>query len=185
VVAGGGMGFGSLVAMAVLAVAALVFQPAGIQIDRYEQAAGMLDPVFGSWGQPLFAVALGVGCLGACLELSLDAAYIVAQKMGWNWSENAKPRDAARFSAVYSILLLLAAIPTLFGAEPLAVTNLSMGLTVLVLPFLIVPMLVIMNDRRYLGEHTNGAVANIAVIVILVLSFLLALLAIPLEILGG
>lgn len=184
-VAGGGMSFGSLVGMSVLVVAALVFQPAGVQIERYEQAAGILESVFGHWGRPLFAVTLAVGCLGAALELSLDAAYTVAQKLGWNWSENAKPSQAARFSAVYTVLLLVAAIPTLLGAEPLALTNFSMALTVLALPFVVVPMLVIMNDKRYLRDHTNGRISNVAVLVIIALSFLLALLAIPLEILGG
>jgi Mn2+/Fe2+ NRAMP family transporter len=184
-VAGGGMAFGSLVAMSVLVVAALVLEPRGIRIDAYEQAAGMLTPVFGHWGKPLFAVALGIGCLGAALELALDGSYLVAQKLGWNWSENAKPHKAARFALVYTVLLLVASVPTLFGAEPLALTNFSMALSVLALPFVTVPLLVIMNDRRYLREHTNGTVTNVAVVVIIGLSFLLALIAIPLEILGG
>jgi Mn2+/Fe2+ NRAMP family transporter len=184
-VAAGGMGFGSLIAMAVLVVAALVFQPRGITVTRYEQAAGILEPVFGGWGLPLFAAALGIGCLGAALELSLDASYLVAQKLGWNWSENARPQDAARFSLVYTVLLLLASVPTLVGAEPLALTNVSMALSVIALPFLTAPMLVIMNDKRYLRQHTNGTLANLAVVVIVALSFLLALVAIPLEVFGG
>jgi Mn2+/Fe2+ NRAMP family transporter len=185
IVSGVGMGFGSMVAASVLVVAALVFEPQGIRITRYEQAAGMLVPVFGSWGRPLFAAALGIGCLGAALELSLDASYLVAQKLGWNWSENAKPAEAARFSLVYTVLLALASVPTLLGVEALGLTNASMAASVLVLPFLTIPMLVIMNDRRYLREHVNGRMANAAVVLVVVLSFALALVSIPLEMFGG
>ena len=46
----------------------------------------------------------------------------------------------------------------------------------LALPFVIVPMLVVMNDKQYLGDHTNGAISNIVVVIVLALSF--ALLAI-------
>src|SRR5438309_2277637 len=52
VVSAAGMTFGGLIAAAVLIVAALVFAPHGIQVDRYEQAGLMLTDAFGKWGFP-------------------------------------------------------------------------------------------------------------------------------------
>jgi Mn2+/Fe2+ NRAMP family transporter len=60
-----------------------------------------------------------------------------------------------------------------------------MALNVIVAPFLILPFLVLMNDTEYLDEHTNGWPGNIIVLMTTVLAFVLALVAIPLQIFGG
>ena len=40
------------------------------------------------------------------LEIALSVAYMAAQGFGWTWSEDCRPRDAARFSLVYTATLL-------------------------------------------------------------------------------
>lgn len=184
-VAGLGMGFGSMVSIGVLIVAAQVLHPRGIAVDSYEQAALMLTQSFGYWGFILFAAALGVACLGAALEVTLDTAYIVAQAFGWNWGENLHPQEAARFSSVYTVFVFLAALLMVFGIDPLQLTLFSMALTTVVLPTVIIPFLVLMNDRKYVGDHQNGWISNGVVIFTIVLAFVLAIVAIPLEIIGG
>jgi hypothetical protein len=47
------------------------------------------------------------------------------------------------------------------------------------------PFLILMNDERYMGRYRNGFVSNAVVIVTTVLAFVIALVAIPLELLGG
>ncbi len=180
-----GMGFGSLVSMGVLVVAAMVLLPRGIQVDAYEQAALMLTGVFGYWGFILFAASLGIACFGAALEVSLDLAYITAQAFGWNWGESQKPKEDARFSFTYTIFIFLSSLLMLFGIDPLKLTIFSMALTALTLPLVIFPFLVLMNDKKYVGEHRNGVVSNVVVIAIIGLAFVLAIVAIPLQILGG
>ncbi|MBE9020878.1 divalent metal cation transporter, partial [Chroococcidiopsidales cyanobacterium LEGE 13417] len=44
---------------------------------------------------------------------------------------------------------------------------------------------VLMNDDRYVGRHRNGWISNTVVIFTIGLAFVLAIVAIPLEILGG
>jgi Mn2+/Fe2+ NRAMP family transporter len=180
-----GMGFGSIVSLGVLIVAALVLNPKGIQVDSYEQAALMLTQPFGYWGFVLFAASLGIACFGAALEVTLDTAYIVAQAFGWNWGENLKPKDAARFSFVYTAFVFLASLLMVFGIDPLQLTLFSMALTALILPPVLVPFLVLMNDQQYVGKHRNGWISNSVVIFTIALAFVLAIVAIPLEFLGG
>jgi len=180
-----GMGFGSIVSLGVLIVAALVLNPKGIQVDSYEQAALMLTQPFGYWGFVLFAASLGIACFGAALEVTLDTAYIVAQAFGWNWGENLKPKDAARFSFVYTVFDFLDSLLMVFGIDPLQLTLFSMALTALILPPVIVPFLVLMNDKNYVGKHRNGWISNSVVIFTIALAFVLAIVAIPLEIIGG
>jgi hypothetical protein len=61
-----------------------------------------------------------VGCVGAALEIALDLTYIVAQTFGWDWGENQRPAEEARFALSYTIALLLATVPSLAGFDPLA-----------------------------------------------------------------
>jgi Mn2+/Fe2+ NRAMP family transporter len=185
VVAFFGMGFGSTISMSVLAAAALVLRPRGISVDSYEQAALMLVPPLGRWGVTLFAASLGIGCFGAALEIALNFAYTVAQASGWNWSEDLEPKDDARFSMVYTAVVVLAVLVVLSGVDPMRLTMLSMALTVIVLPIVVFPFLVLLNDERYVGRHTNHLLGNVAVAVIVIAGFLMAIVAVPLEILGG
>jgi NRAMP (natural resistance-associated macrophage protein)-like metal ion transporter len=183
VIASLGMGFGSIVSIGVFVCAAVVL--AGVKIDDYQTASKMLERPFGSWGVPLFAASLAIGCFGAALEVSLNLAYLFAQAFGWNGSKEVKPRAAARFTAVYSVALLVATIPILLGADALKLTMIAMMVTVLILPAVVFPFLVLMNDPQYVGTHVNHVLGNVVVVAVLGLGFLLALVVIPLQILGG
>jgi Mn2+/Fe2+ NRAMP family transporter len=180
-----GMGFGSVVSMGVLVTAAVVLGPRHIIVDSYEQAALMFVPVFGSWGVTLFALALGVGCLGAAIELGLNAGNLVAQAFGWPWGANKKRRETARFSLALTIVVTIAVLIATTGIDPLQLTLISVALTVVVMPLVVLPFLVLMNDERYVQKHTSGPVGNLVLAGLTVLGALMALVIIPLEIVGG
>jgi Mn2+/Fe2+ NRAMP family transporter len=183
-VAVAGMAFGSVISMAVLVGAALVLGPKGIMVDDYQDAAQMLVAPFGEWGFYLFVASLIVACAGAALEVSLTNAYSFAQGFGWNWGESLKPAQAARFSTVYTATIALSALTLLSGVDPLRLTLFAMALAALVLPLFVVPFLVLMNDEKYMGEHRNGKLSNAVVLFTIFLSALLAVVAIPLELIG-
>jgi Mn2+/Fe2+ NRAMP family transporter len=180
-----GMSFGGLLSIAVLTVAALVFIPRGIRIERFDQIALMLTPVMGRTGFLVFAASLGIACFGAMLEIALSVAYMAAQGFGWKWSEDARPRDAARFSLVYTATLVGGCLIVMLGIDPLAITLLSMALTAALLPLAIVPFLILMNDPHFVGQHRNGWISNTVVFAIVGLAFVLAIVSIPLELLGS
>jgi len=185
IVAGGGMAFGGGIAAAVLVCAAMVLHSGGIQVDRYEQIPMILSSPLGRWGFRLFVASLAIGCFGAALEIALALAYLVAQGLGWRWGESLQPRQAARFALVYTLALPLAGLVIVTGIDPLKLTIFSMALTALSLPVTVVPLLVLMNDPQYLGDHTNGWLGNAAVLAVSVVACVVALVAIPLQIFGG
>jgi Mn2+/Fe2+ NRAMP family transporter len=185
VIATTGMSFGSLISVAVLILGALVFPPRGLHVDHYSQLALLLQDAFGHWGFVLVVSSLGIACLGAALEISLQMAYFAAQGFGWNWSENQKPKKEARFSLTYTVAILLGALIVLTGLDPLKLTVMSMVLTAATLPLSVVPFLILMNDRTYLEGHCNGWFSNSVVILIILLAFVLAIVSIPLQIAGG
>jgi Mn2+/Fe2+ NRAMP family transporter len=185
IIAASGMSFGSLISIAVLILAAVIFAPKGVKIEHYSQLPELLTPVFGHKGFWLLVASLGIACMGAAMEITLQIAYLTAQGFGWNWSENQRPLDEARFSFVYTIVLVLAALIVLTGVDPLSVTIVSMVLTAATLPVSIVPFLFLMNDERYVRSYRNGWVSNAVVIFVIGLAFVLAIVSIPLQIFGG
>jgi Mn2+/Fe2+ NRAMP family transporter len=185
-IAGLGMSFGGTISIAVLILAALLFAPRGIiDVTDYHQLPLLLTPVFGFWGFILFALSLGIACFGAVVEISLQQAYLVAQGFGWNWGEDIKPHEDPGFASVYTISLALALVPIVLGIDPLKLTILSMALTAASLPLTVVPFLFLMNDKRYVKDQSNGWYSNTAVLFIIALGFLLAVVTIPLEIMGS
>jgi Mn2+/Fe2+ NRAMP family transporter len=180
-----GMSFGGFLSVAVLVLAAILFHPHNIDVDKYQQLPDLLTPIFGRSGFWLVIASLGIACLGATLEISLALAYLIAQGFGWNWGEDLEPRDDARFSLTYTLIVVAAMLFVLIGLDPLKLTEISMALTAASLPVGVFPFLILMNDKRYLQTHTNGYLGNAVVLVISLISAVLAIVSIPLEILGG
>jgi Mn2+/Fe2+ NRAMP family transporter len=129
--------------------------------------------------------SLGIACFGAALEISLATAYMVAQGLGWSWGKNLRPREAARFSLAYTVAIMVAALVVLLGVDPLKLTNISMALTAASLPVAVLPFLIVLNDPHYLRSHVNGRLTNAVVLAIIGLAFVLAVVSLPLEILGS
>ena len=180
-----GMSFGAIISAGALIVAAMVFLPKGIAVDSLPQAAPMLTEAFPFWGFGLFAVCLGIACMGAALEVSLSLAYMTAQTFGWVWGESVRPHDGARFATVYTVGILVASLLNVTGLDPMKVTLITMALNATVLPVVAIPFLVLMTDRRMLGEHVNSPLGSLAVAGVILLAFVLAAVSIPLLIVGG
>jgi Mn2+/Fe2+ NRAMP family transporter len=180
-----GIMFGTVVSMGVLVTSAMVIQPLHIKVDSYEQAALMFVPAFGRWAVALFALSLAIGCIGAALEISLNMAYLLSQVFGWSWSINKSRADNARFSSAFTCILVIATAIALLGFDPLRLTMISVALTVVVMPLMVLPFLVLMNDTKFVRDRTNSPIGNAILACLTVLGAILALVVIPLEILGG
>lgn len=180
-----GMGFGSFSSIALVILAALVLHPLNLSANTLGEIGLAMAKPFGPVGSLLFAAVLFVTCFGAALEVLLAVSYNIAQGFGWEWGENKKPVEAARFNLVIVIFLLVAVAISLFGIDPLQMALLASTVIALFLPISLLPFLVLMNDRQYLGNKVNGRLANIAVIAILLIAFVVAIISLPLQVLSG
>jgi Mn2+/Fe2+ NRAMP family transporter len=180
-----GMGFGSTVAMGCLVTAAIVLGPQHVKVDSYEQAARMFVPVFGRWAVTLFALSLGIGCFGAAVEITLNAGYVLGQAFNWTWGIDKKRRDVSRFVTAFSIVLVLAVAIAVLGFDPLQVTLICVALTVVIMPLVVLPFLVLMNEEDYVKAHTSRPIGNGLLAALTILGALMAIVVIPLEIFGG
>lgn len=185
VVAVVGMAFGAVITGAVIVVAGLVLHPLGIRVDSINQPAFMLTGAFPFWGFLLFAVSMGIACVGASTEVGLSLAYSVSQTFGWDWGQTLEPQKDARFALTYTAAVLLAALLMAFGLDPLKLTVYTMALNAMVLPVVSVPFLLLMNDSRMLRQFHNGMLSNAATAIIVIISLVLFVVSLPLLIAGG
>lgn len=180
-----GMSFGSIGSMSLVVLGAIVLQPLNISANTLGEVGLAMARPMGTLGALLFATVLFSTCLGAALEVSLAIPYNIAQGFGWEWSEDKKPGEAARFNLALTLFLVTGLVIGLIGGDPLQLALLASTVIALFLPFSLSPFLVIMNDPDYVQDKTNGRVTNIAMIAVLVIAFVVAVVSIPLLLLSG
>jgi Mn2+/Fe2+ NRAMP family transporter len=110
---------------------------------------------------------------------------VCSQVFGWSWGANKPRRDAARFTSAFTIVLIMSVALALLGFDPLRLTLLSVALTVVIMPAVVLPFLVLMNDEKYVKQHTSTAIGNGLLAALTVAGAIMAIVVIPLELLGG
>lgn len=178
-----GFPLGGLLSLAIAAAAAIVLLPRSIQVDTLGQVALPVVTALGKLG--LAAVLLGffAATFGAACETGLSVGYSMSQYFGWQWGKYVAPLRAARFHTVLLLSTMAAVAVLLTTVDPIMLTEYSVVFSAVALPLTYFPILVVANDRAYLGRHANGRLANTLGSVYLVLVLVAALAAIPLMIL--
>ncbi len=175
-----GFPFGGLLSLALMAVAVPVLRPLGIQVNHVGQAALPVAVAFGGIGLAIALFSFLVATFAAAAESTLSTGYAVAQYFGWSWGKARPPVGAARFQFVCLATVVAAAGTVLTTIDPITITIVSVVLGAAAIPLTYFPVLVVANDRRYLGEHVNGVVTNTLGTVLLVVMVVVALVTVPL-----
>lgn len=158
--------FGSLtvnvVAFFIIMLCAITLFPAGIKIEDAKDAALALAPLAGEYCSWLFAFGLLNASLFAASILPLSTAYTVCEAFGWEASLNRKFIEAPQFYGLYSLTILLGAGIILLPDIPLiSIMYYSQVANGLLLPFILIFMLLLINDRKIMGNYVNGPVMNV------------------------
>ena len=180
-----GFPLGGLLSWAVMAAAAVVFFPAGVQVETLGQVVLPGVVALGKIGLAVLLVGVFAATFGAALETALSCGYSVAQYFGWQWGKLVRPRQAARFHTVVLLVLVIGTLAMLTGVDPIKTTEYSLIFSAVALPLTYLPILVIANDGDYMGEHVNGRVRNFLGMVYLAIIVVFAVAAIPLMIVTG
>jgi Mn2+/Fe2+ NRAMP family transporter len=180
-----GIGFGSLIAVAMMVVAAQTFFPHDLQPASFGGIRVGPVAALGGLGLVGFLVGAFATTGGAALETALSAAYSVCQFFGWAWGKNHTPKGAPVFTLSYLVAILVAMVVAFTGVDPVKLTVYTTALAAFSLPLTFGPLLLIANDERYMGEQRNGRWANLAGGFFLILLSIVTLATIPLFILSG
>jgi Mn2+/Fe2+ NRAMP family transporter len=182
-----GFPLGGVLSLALMGCAALVFAPRGISVDHLSQVGLPVGIALGRIGFATVLFGMFAAIFSAALETGLSAGYTVSQFFGWQWGKFVRPRTAARFHLVVLLSIGFAAALVLTSVDPVKVTEYSIVLSAAALPLTYFPILVVANDRRYMGDRTNSRLLNAFAFPYLVLLLLVAIATIPLIIItkGG
>lgn len=175
-----GYAIGGALAIAIQITAYLILQPQGIEVKHLSQTVLPIVLAFGQAGLAFAIIGIVAATFGSVLETLLSSGYVLAQHFGWRWGKYQSPLDATRFSTVLIVTLLGAAAFALTTIDPVRITIYSVYLGAITLPFTFIPILVIANDDRYLGDLTNGNLANGVGLVYLAIVTAAAVAALPL-----
>jgi Mn2+/Fe2+ NRAMP family transporter len=160
----------------IVVTCAATIHKAGLRVETVEDAAQALRPLAGPYCASLFAFGLLNASLFAASILPLATAYQIAEGIGWERGLDRKFHEAPEFYIIYTLLIVLGAGLILIpGAPLLQIMYLSQVLNGLLLPVVLVVMLILINDRRIVGQHTNSRLYNWLAWVCVVLVSALAL----------
>lgn len=177
-----GFPVGGLLALAIMGCAAVLFFPAGIQVEHLSQVALPVTVALGKIGLIVVIVGFFAATFGAALEAALAAGYSVAQYFGWPWGKSISPARATRFHTVTLFTLIAGLAVIMTSVDPIQVTEYSIVLSAAALPLTYLPIFVVANDREYLGDRVNSRFTNILGTVYLVLVLVVSIATIPLMI---
>lgn len=177
-----GFPLGGLLSVAIAVVAATVLLPAGIQVDTLGQVAMPVVAALGKLGLALALLGFFAATFGAACETGLSVGYSVSQYFGWQWGKWVAPLRAARFHTVVLLSCVAAVGLLLTTVDPIMLTEYSVVFSAVALPLTYLPILVVANDRTYMGEHANGRLANALGSIYLVIVLVASVVAIPLMI---
>jgi NRAMP (natural resistance-associated macrophage protein)-like metal ion transporter len=180
-----GMLFSNLVMFFIILTTGTVLFNGGIhQIDTVEQAAGALKPLAGNSAYLFFAIGvIGTGFL-AIPVLSGSLSYIVTETFGWKQGLDKKFHEAKAFYIIIAISLITGLSLNYIGISPIKALIYSAILYGLTAPVLIAIILHISNNKKVMGDYTNGRISNILGFASLTVMTVAAVILIYLQLVG-
>jgi NRAMP (natural resistance-associated macrophage protein)-like metal ion transporter len=149
-------------AFIIIACAATLFAVGHTDIHDAGDAATALGPLAGQYAKILFAAGLFNASLFAASILPLSTAYTVCEGLGFESGLDHKFGEAPVFYWLYTLLVIAGGAVILVPNFPLLkITLLSQVLNGVLLPFVLIFMLRLVNNKQLMGEHTNSRSFNI------------------------
>jgi NRAMP (natural resistance-associated macrophage protein)-like metal ion transporter len=170
----GGLLLTNIVFYFIILTTGTVLFTAGIhKINTVEQAAKALQPLAGNLSYVLFAVGvLGTGFL-AIPVLGGSLSYMLAETFNWEEGMNKKFHEARGFYITLIVSLIIGLCILFIGISPIQALIYTAVLYGIIAPVLIALILHICNNKKIMGEYTNGKWLNISGVV----TFLIMLFA--------
>lgn len=175
-----GFPLGGLLSVAIAASTTLTLLPQGISVDTLGQTALPVVLALGKLGLAFVLIGFFAATFGAACETGLSVGYSISQYFGWQWGKYVEPLRAARFHTVILLAVIGGIALLLTTIDPIQVTEYSVVFSAVALPLTYFPILVVANDRTYMGEHANGRLANVLGTIYLAIVVVASVAAIPL-----
>jgi Mn2+/Fe2+ NRAMP family transporter len=155
--------FAGIVAWFIVVACAATLHAAGLyNVTTAADAAQALRPLAGEYAYLLFAAGLFNASLFAASILPISTAYAVCEGLGLESGLDKKFHEAPTFYWLYTLLVILGAGVLLIPRFPLfPVMVASQVVNGILLPFVLIFMLLLVNDRELMGDYVNSHRYNV------------------------
>src|SRR5712692_4277461 len=155
--------FAAIVAWFIVVACAATLHSAGkFDIETGADAAQALRPLAGDYAYLLFAAGLFNASLFAASILPISTAYAVCEGLGLESGLDKKFHEAPVFYWLYTLLIAGGASMLLIPrVPPVHIMVLSQVINGVLLPFVLIFVLLLVNDRELMGSYTNSRWYNI------------------------
>jgi len=167
----------------IVACAGAIYSVMPRDIEDAAQAAVGLRP-FGEYAFLLFSAGLFNASIFAASILPLSTAYTVCEGLGFEAGVNRRMGEAPIFYTLYTLLIVVGAGVVLIPGFPLVrMIVLSQVLNGMLLPFVLIPMVLLINKKDLMGEWANPRWFNLVswVVVVVMIGLTLAYAGIALR----
>jgi Mn2+/Fe2+ NRAMP family transporter len=175
-----GFALGSVLAVSLLINAAVLFAPRHIDPQLPGTVALQAAIPFGKTGLVLALGGMLFAFAGAAIETGLSTSYCISQFFGWEWGRYKGKAEAPRFTLTWLVTFFIALAIVMTGVDPLDLVEYAVVSSIVVLPLSYLPLLLVANDSKYMGKHTNGVFSNVLGWTFLAIISAAALAAVPL-----
>ncbi|MBF0486527.1 MAG: divalent metal cation transporter [Nitrospirae bacterium] len=154
--------FTGVVAVFIIIVTGTVLK--GVAVDDAAQASIMLMRTNKHVGALMAIGLFDAGFLGAVC-ISLASSWAFGEVFGWAHSLNYKIKEAPWFYAFFFLLVASAGVVVLIPKAPLVLITLFVQVVaVTLLPAALVFLILLLNNKKTMGEYTNSLTQNIVTV---------------------
>jgi Mn2+/Fe2+ NRAMP family transporter len=162
----------------IICTAATLHASGQTNITDAGEAARALIPLAGKWAALTFAFGLLNASLFAATILPLSTAHVICEGLGFEAGIDHKFREAPAFYWLYTLLIVIGAGVILLPNAPLwKILIFSQVGNGIWLPIVVIFILLLVNRKDLMGEHTNGfffnLVAWVTAVAMIILTFVL------------
>jgi NRAMP (natural resistance-associated macrophage protein)-like metal ion transporter len=151
-----------VVAFFIMVACASTLHENGVVINQAKDAAMALKPLAGALASHVFAFGLFVASIFAATILPLTTAFYVSEAFGFEAGIDKKWEEAPEFYVLYTSILVISALIILIPGAPLIGISLwSQVINGLLLPVVLICMMLLVNNKKIMGENVNKPVNNV------------------------
>jgi manganese transport protein len=147
---------GGIISASIVVTSAVAFYEKGLVLEKGIQLAQQLKPLFGTFTNILFGIGLFTAGMSSAITAPYAAAFASSGVLGWKGGH-----DSQGFRGVWLGVILIGFVVSSFNFNPLAVIISAQVANGLILPIASLFLLLILNNRKRMGDLANNSFQNL------------------------
>jgi manganese transport protein len=159
---------GGFISMAIIVTSSVAFHATGNSVTNASDLGAQLEPLLGSWAKYVISVGLFAAGISSAITAPLAAAYATAGILGWK-----RDLNSWRFRLVWIAIIITGVTFSMIGFSPLEAILFAQAANGILLPVIAVYLLVVMNNRKIMGDNVNRLLSNISGAIVVLIALVL------------